>query len=220
MDPKSAENRRPLAIRQREWVHKLARFLAGLGITPNQVSAASLVFAVLGAIDYAGSCAAGGISRSGLLLAAAVFIQLRLLCNLLDGLIAVEGGKHTAVGGIYNELPDRIADSLFLVAAGYAAGYELLGWLAALLAVTTAYVRALGGALGVKQDFCGPMAKQHRMHALCAGSVLAALLPTFPVLAATLIVIILGSVLTVIQRVRHLAGALNGSADVCAKSGS
>ena len=212
MDPKSLENRRPLAIRQREWVGKLAQFLVTLGMTPNQVSFASLVFAALGAIAYASSCFTGGVTRAGLLTGAAVFIQLRLLCNLLDGVMAVEGGKQTPVGALYNELPDRVADSLFLAGAGYAAGYAVLGWIAALLAVTTAYVRALGGALGVAQDFCGPMAKQHRMHALFAGSISAAFLPVWPILAATLIIIILGSALTVIRRVRHLAGALSGNA--------
>ncbi|MET0230000.1 MAG: CDP-alcohol phosphatidyltransferase family protein, partial [Rhodanobacteraceae bacterium] len=62
--------------------------------------------------------------------------------------------------------PDRIADSLLLVALGYASLVPWLGWLAALLAALTAYVRATGGALGFVQDFRGPMAKPHRMAAL------------------------------------------------------
>jgi hypothetical protein len=36
----------------------------------------------------------------------------------------------------------------------------VLGWLAALLACGTAYVRVLGGALGAAQDFCGPQASR------------------------------------------------------------
>ncbi|MBL0870860.1 MAG: hypothetical protein IBJ18_09825, partial [Phycisphaerales bacterium] len=45
-------------------------------------------------------------------------------------------------------------------------GDRELGWIAALLAVLTAYVRAavkVSGGAGMAQDFCGPMAKQHRM---------------------------------------------------------
>jgi phosphatidylglycerophosphate synthase len=75
----------------------------------------------------------------------------------------VEGGKQSPVGALYNEFPDRVADSIFLVALGYAALYPWLGWLAALLAAMTAYVRASGGSLGLAQDFRGPMAKPHRM---------------------------------------------------------
>jgi phosphatidylglycerophosphate synthase len=85
-------------------------------------------------------------------IAAAVCVQLRLLCNLLDGMVAIEGGKSTATGALFNEIPDRLADPLFLVPLGYASGYPWLGWLAALLAVLTAYIRVLGGALGLPQD--------------------------------------------------------------------
>lgn len=78
-------------------------------------------------------------------------------------MVAVEGGKGTPTGVPYDELPDRVADSLFLVALGYAAALPWLGWLGALLAALTACIRALGGALGQPQDFRGPMAKPHRM---------------------------------------------------------
>jgi len=70
-------------------------------------------------------------------------------------MVAIEGGKSTATGALFNEIPDRIADPLLLVPLGYAAGYPWLGWLMALLAVLTAYVRVLGGGLGQPQDFGG-----------------------------------------------------------------
>ena len=49
-----------------------------------------------------------------------------------------------------------------------------LGWCAAVLAVLTAYVRVLGGSLGVTQHFIGPMAKQHRMFTLTIATLLSA----------------------------------------------
>ncbi len=52
-------------------------------------------------------------------LGAALGIQLRLVCNLIDGMVAIEGGMKSPVGGLYNEVPDRIADPLLLIAAGY-----------------------------------------------------------------------------------------------------
>ena len=84
---------------------------------------------------------------------------------------------RSASGEIYNDLPDRISDGILLVAAGYAAPWPIfgpaLGWSAALLAIITAYVRVLGGSSGLTQDFCGPMAKPHRMAVLTAACVFA-----------------------------------------------
>ncbi|MFA9438398.1 CDP-alcohol phosphatidyltransferase family protein [Uliginosibacterium sp. sgz301328] len=96
-------------------------------------------------------------------------VQLRLLANVIDGLVAVEGGKSTALGALYNEFPDRIADSIILIAFGYGVQLSPIGWLAALLAALTAYIRVFGGALGQIQSFSGPMAKQHRMAAVTLG---------------------------------------------------
>ncbi len=56
----------------------------------------------------------------------ALCCQLRLICNLLDGLVAVEGGRGGADGAFWNEVPDRVSDILFLGAAGVAAGQP--GW--------------------------------------------------------------------------------------------
>jgi phosphatidylglycerophosphate synthase len=61
-----------------------------------------------------------GVRPWGLLLAAAA-IQLRLLCNLLDGMLAVEGGLKTPLGELYNEIPDRLADVAILAGAGASA---------------------------------------------------------------------------------------------------
>jgi phosphatidylglycerophosphate synthase len=152
-------DRRPLASRDTAWAHRIASALARSSITPNQISVFSIVFAALGAWALVDA-------RPLALIAAAICVQLRLLCNLIDGMVAIEGGKQSATGALYNEFPDRIADSVLLVALGYAALVPWIGWLAALLAALTAYVRATGGALGFPQDFRGPMAKPHRMAVL------------------------------------------------------
>ncbi|HYA19101.1 MAG TPA: CDP-alcohol phosphatidyltransferase family protein [Burkholderiales bacterium] len=206
-------DRRPLKTRQQAWARRFARFFVQQGVTPNQISLASVGLALLGAGAYWGSNTERPLLRLILLLLAALCIQLRLLSNMLDGLMAVEEGKKTPTGGIYNELPDRIADVIFLVAAGYAAGWPELGWIASLLALLTAYVRALGASFGFKQDFCGPMAKPHRMFTLTVGSVLSAFLPSLPILAITMGVIILGSALTIMRRTFHLNRNLSGHHD-------
>ena len=210
-------SRRPLKTRERRWARALAAWLAARGVAPNAVSIASVVFGAL-----AGGCLSLSFGRSGetsgmiLLVAAAGFIQLRLLCNLLDGLIAVEGGLGSPVGEIYNDLPDRIADTLILVGAGLALRvlpYGMtLGWVAAVLALLTAYVRVLGGALGLPQDFAGPMAKQHRMFAVtvgCLGAAVESLFGRPPrLLYLALAVVALGSVVTAARRTARIASAL------------
>ena len=42
-------------------------------------------------------------------------MQLRLLCNMMDGLVAVEGGLKSKAGDLFNEAPDRIEDVILLV---------------------------------------------------------------------------------------------------------
>ena len=125
-------------------------------------------------------------------------------------MVAIEGGRRTRSGDIYNDLPDRVSDALILVAAGYALSSPSwsheLGWTAALLAVLTAYVRVLGGASGLAQDFGGPMAKPHRMAVMTAACLLA--LIDSRVLMAALIVVAAGSLITVVVRVRRIMNRL------------
>lgn len=201
----TADNRRPLKTRQYAWVKTLTQKLVTLSVTPNQISLFSLVFALLsGGCFYAFSWQSTG----GWLLLAAGFIQLRLLCNMMDGLVAVEGGKATPSGELFNDIPDRFADIVILLGAGAAiteVSWGLaLGWIAALLAVMTAYIRTLGGSLGAPINFIGPMAKQHRMAVLTAVSLLAMIetwmRDSHVMLVVGLWIIILGSAFTLYRR--------------------
>ena len=172
--------RRPIASRGSGWARALAGFLVARRVAPNAISVASVVFA-LGtgtAFVLAGLSAGGG--RIAWLVAGALLVPARLVANLLDGLVAVEGGLGGKSGEIYNELPDRLSDSFALLGAGYGAALvgpawaADAGWAAALAAVLTAYVRTLGVAAGAPADFLGPMAKQQRMVTLAVAALAAA----------------------------------------------
>lgn len=207
-------DRRPMKTRSARWARSFAHALARLGVSPNAVSLGSVAIAFVGAALLARI--ARGDSHPLLYLLAAACIQLRLLFNMLDGLIAVEGGRQTKTGELYNEIPDRIADVAFLAAAGYASLHGpwgvALGWSAAALAATTAYIRALGARRGHAQDFCGPQAKPHRMFLLTVACLLAFAegLAGWPprVLFLFLILINLGTLWTCVRRTRHLAQLL------------
>jgi len=197
------EARRPLASRSTRWAGFLANAAVRAGFTADGISILSLVVAA------AGSAALLLIPRPWNLLACAAGIQLRLLCNLLDGMVAVEGGRKSKFGVLYNEVPDRVADSLFLVALGYAIGIAWLGWLAALAAAVTAYIRVLGGTFGLTQDFRGPLAKQHRMAVMTVSCLLGIGEYVFNggqyLLEAAAWIIALGAIVTCGTRIRAIA---------------
>src|SRR5664279_3929418 len=94
--------RRPVKTRNANWAAWLAQSLADAGVRPNRISLASIAAAAV----------AAACLLTGCYLTAALFIQLRLLCNLLDGMVAIEGGRRSAVGELYNDLPDRLSDAL------------------------------------------------------------------------------------------------------------
>ncbi|OJF95058.1 CDP-alcohol phosphatidyltransferase family protein [Pararhizobium antarcticum] len=208
----NAGDRRPLASRNTRWAQGIARWLAQRAVTPNQISQASMLAAALagGAFWWAGDMQGPG--RIVLLVCAALFCQLRLLCNLFDGMVAVEGGKGAPDGPFWNEFPDRIADILILTGVGYGIDVPELGWAAASFAVLTAYVRELGRANGLPSDFCGPMAKPQRMAIITAAALLSMLEPLWKgqdeVLAVALSVIALGAAITVLRRSLRIVRAL------------
>jgi phosphatidylglycerophosphate synthase len=170
------------------------------GLTPNRISQASMGFAAVGFALYLLVPALPGFFQTLALILAALAIQARLVCNLIDGMVAVEGGKGTKDGPFWNEAPDRLSDLLFLTGAGLAAGNPALGLLAAALAIATAYIRELGRAEGLPPDFSGPFAKPQRMAVLTAGTVLAAFYANEWTLTVTLWILVAGTAITILRR--------------------
>jgi phosphatidylglycerophosphate synthase len=187
----------------------VAARLAEAHIRPNAISIASVVASGLASVTLVLGSRFEGLAAVVFGAAASCFVLVRLLCNLFDGLVAIEGGRGTPTGVLWNELPDRASDTLCLVAAGYAVRAPVLGWIAALLAVSLAYVRALGGSLGLPQSFAGPMAKQHRMAVLAAGAIGGAIEVLFRLprrsLWLSLLVVIGGSIVTLARRTARIA---------------
>ncbi|WP_108662296.1 CDP-alcohol phosphatidyltransferase family protein [Acuticoccus kandeliae] len=218
----STDNRRPIPSRTSRWAVALAKAVAGLGISANAVSVSSLVFAALAA-----AALLAAPERPALYLAAALLCPLRLLANLIDGMVAVEHGRATPTGPLYNEIPDRLADVAILAAAGASAAAAagtgfvadwgtLVGWLAAVAALMTAYVRELGRALGRPADFGGPFAKQQRMVAVTIGSLGAAVEGLWgghgEILFAAVLIVAIGTMATAWRRLARLAAFLRAGA--------
>ena len=204
----SVENRRPIASRESPWAQRITQWLIDKHQTPNSISVWSMVFAAIGAAVL---LLAQGAAWSWLLFA--LSIQLRLLCNLFDGMVAIGSDQASSIGALYNEVPDRVSDSIFFISAAYAIGLPTLGWLCALFAALTAYIRVLGGSLNLPQLFIGPLAKQQRMAVLTLASVISIWEvhqhQSFYAISIALIVIGIGSLYTCYRRLQHIAKQLH-----------
>jgi phosphatidylglycerophosphate synthase len=214
--------RRPLRSRRTAWARALAAALARRGVGPNAISLAGLALGLAGgaALAARGLGSPGPAASAALLVGGAAGNQLRLLCNLLDGLVAVEHGAGGPDGELYNELPDRLSDAATLAGAGLAArtlaGAVELGLLAALLAVLCAHVRTLGASAGAGQVFAGPLSKPWRGALLTLACLVAAALVErgldAEVLRGALALIAAGTAWTCVRRARIVRARLRGSA--------
>ncbi len=200
--------RRPLKSRSAAWAGGLARRLLKIGLKPNQVSVLSVVFAAV-----AMAALLCPVPSRVTWLVAALGIQLRLLCNLMDGMLAVEGGLKSPNGDLFNEFPDRLADVCILVGLGYAGGAQsasVLGWVAACGALMTACVRMHGASLVGTHDFRGPMAKPHRMALTTAICLIMAILPPNTAMVIWgLGVMVAGIAVTLLRRLTKLSRDLH-----------
>jgi len=216
-DVAEVPDRRPIATRNRKWAQASARWLGARNVSPNAISIAGM-FACIGA---GVALAATSIAYCRIeWLIAALGAQLRLIANMLDGMVALNSGRASKVGELYNEVPDRVSDAAVFIGAGFAWGGNVaLGYIATILAIFTAYVRAAGKIAGAPNEFCGPMAKQHRMLVITVICLYSAIVPRTwqifhfgkPEAAAMtlgLVVIIAGCLITIVRRLNRIARAL------------
>src|SRR5215831_14160922 len=210
-------DRRPIATRNRKWAQLATAWLAARNVSPNAISIAGMC-----------ACIAAGIAL-GLTsityhrifwLIAALGAQVRLTANMLDGMVALASGRASKVGELYNEIPDSVSDAAVFIGAGFAwSGNVALGYIATILAIFTAYIRAAGKIAGAPNEFCGPMAKQHRMLVITLICVYATITPrswqiiTFNnwkpgLMTIGLAVIVVGCLITVIRRLSRITHAL------------
>ena len=212
-----AMDRRPIATRNRKWAQAATVWLASRNVSPNAISIAGM-----------GACIVAGIALAGTSIAydrilwiiAALGAQLRLTANMLDGMVALASGRASKTGELYNEVPDRISDAAVFIGAGFAWGGNItLGYIATILSIFTAYVRAAGKIAGAPNEFCGPMAKQHRMLVITLICLYSTITPRswqmitpddsqFGLITLGLAVIVAGCVITIIRRLNRIAHAL------------
>jgi phosphatidylglycerophosphate synthase len=202
------------------WIRSLASHLAARGLSPNAISVMGVGCALGGGVLWALTSHLPAYA-TWLWLGGALLMLLRILANTLDGMVAIEGGKATRVGLLYNEAPDRLSDICLMVGAGYAQGGSIeLGYAAACVALLVAYVRILARLAGAPSDFCGPMDKGGRMIVLLLAAVFASSVPApwqpqwgpagdWGASALALLIVCVGGAYTVARRLRRAARHLD-----------
>jgi phosphatidylglycerophosphate synthase len=214
--PGSTADRRPLRLREVIPWKPLAFALVRRGVTPNTVSLVGLLAGLgSGMLLAATPYVANDVLRRTVWLLAVVAIVKRGACNILDGVMAVETGKSSSVGLLWNEVPDRITDAATLVGAGYALGGDpVLGWAAALAATLVSYARVQCRLAGAPMDYAGPMAKPMRMVVVALAALWMALAPAAwggaRVMTLALAIVIAGCAVTFLRRLRRAGRALRG----------
>ena len=211
--------RRPIKSRNTVWAGKISRLLISLKLKPNHISIASVFFAFLSGVSILYAFKVTENFKGLFVFLSLICIQLRLLCNLFDGMVAVEGGFKTKSGEIFNELPDRFSDCLIIVPIGYCLtniNYAIeLAWCCGVFSVLTAYTRSLGGACGVNNVFHGPMAKPQRMALLTVAYLVVSFLMNSDwapkILYYTLVVLLFGTIITLIRRTYIIINSLEKS---------
>jgi phosphatidylglycerophosphate synthase len=212
-----AIDRRPIATRNRKWAQAATMWLASRNASPDAISIAGMCACIVAGVALGLTSVA---DYRIFWLVAALGAQLRLTANMLDGMVALASGRASKTGELYNEVPDRVSDAAVFIGAGFASGGNVaLGYIATILAIFTAYIRAAGKIASAPNEFCGPMAKQHRMLVITLACLYSAVVPlswqmfhfgsfAIGVMTIGLVVIVAGCVITVVCRLRRITRAL------------
>jgi len=177
----------------------LAGALARAGVTANQITIAAAVVSVA-----LGAFVVWRLPDTRAFLLIPLWMLLRMACNALDGMLALEFGQKTRLGAYLNELADAVSDvALYMPFSLLPPFSPVWTGLVIVLAVVSEYAGALGPLVGASRHYEGPMGKSDRAFvfgALGLWAGIAAPLPDWlalamPVLAAALVV-------TIVNRVR------------------
>jgi phosphatidylglycerophosphate synthase len=219
-------DRRPIPARNLPLSKKVATWLANSGASANGIS----IFGMLAGVGAGAAIAGTSYWREQfalLYVTGAVLILIRLLSNMFDGMVAVIHNRPNPLGELFNEVPDRISDAAILIGCGYSINSSpVAAYWAALFAILTAYIRAVGKACGAPQNFAGPLAKQQRMFLCIAACLISAFAPTTllliegssdigsgyqSIMVPTLWFIAAGSALTCVRRLMGINAAIKSA---------
>lgn len=177
----------------------LADWLAGAGVTANQVTVAAALLSIA-----AGAAIACWPTASGIfwLLPAVLFVRMAL--NAIDGMLAREHGQASMLGMFLNEICDVISDLALILPFALVVPFAPWGVISfALAAFLTEFAGVLGIPAGAGRRYDGPLGKSDRAAILGIIAAIIGLGVTLPAWASWLFpVLALLSLVTASNRVR------------------
>ncbi len=143
-----------------------AKLAHSVGLTPNQVSAIGIAFAVLSALAYW-----KWQSHNILQVMAPILLLASGFSDALDGALARLYGEVTTFGGFLDSLLDRYADAIVFCGIILGGLCDLSWGLAALMgSLLVSYTRARAEAAGVKMETVGMAERAERLVILSISS--------------------------------------------------
>lgn len=162
-----------------------------------------LTFAALGLSVAGGAALWGSRWAPWLLLAVPVIAIGRTALNALDGLVARRLGLARPWGEVLNELADRAADGALFTGVALAPGSDArLGAVALVAMLLGSHLGNAAKAAGGRRQYGGVMAKADRMVLLAVAAPVAYVAPGLPILTWFLALVLVGLVITFLQRLR------------------
>lgn len=173
--------------------------LERLRVTPNQIT----LLAMLLSLAY-GIALALFPQRPALWLGLPLFLLLRMALNAIDGMLANKTGQKTRLGAVLNEMCDQVSDvALYLPFALLAGIFAPLLVIVLMLALLAEFAGVLAATIGAPRRFDGPMGKSDRAFAFGLLALLSVAGAAAHWLNALLLLILLLSLWTVINRLRQ-----------------
>ena len=169
---------------------RLGEILGRTGLTPNAVTALSIIMGLLSLI----SLSARKIVVGALLFLAAVFL------DVVDGSIARAYNMSSSWGKLFDHYSDRTVEFLYilgLVIGGYIPGW--LGVISVFADISPSYVRARGEAeIRVTAAGVGLFERKEKIAVLFLGSILTVYTPVAIKIAT--VILVAASLVTTVQR--------------------
>lgn len=139
-------------------LRRIMSALAGLGITANQVTLATILVSLL-----AGVALLSHATEPAWLLVVPAALTVRLVNNHIDGMLATAYGMKTPLGGMLNELSDVVSDAcLYLPMALYVGISAPLVVAVVALGIVGEVAGIAARTVGASRRMDGPLSKKPR----------------------------------------------------------
>ncbi|MDH4221351.1 MAG: archaetidylinositol phosphate synthase [Candidatus Bathyarchaeota archaeon] len=190
-----------LKQRVQSWMTTEAKLAHSIGLTPNQVSAIGIAFAVLSALAYW-----KWKFHTPLPILAPLLLLASGFCDAIDGALARIYEEATTFGGFLDSLLDRYADAIIFCGIILGGLCDLSWGLAALMgSLLVSYARARAEAAGVKMETVGIAERAERLVILVIASFLS--IAWLEALSWGVVILAILTNLTVLQRVIYFRKA-------------